>query len=73
MIPRGAHLTASVLIENGYEKEDLSKTITEIRRKLSNENIEQTEEEVETKPIVTLPWIPGVSTMLRRVYKKAGS
>ena len=62
----------SVFIENGYEKTDLSKIIAEIRRKFSNQDRVQTEEEVETKPTVTLPWIPGVSTKLRKVYKKAG-
>ena len=62
----------SVFIENGYEKKDLVKIITEIRRKFNDQERTQTENEVETKPTITLPWIPGVSTKLRKAYGKAG-
>ena len=62
----------SVFLENGYEKKDLSKIIADIRRKFNEQDAVQVEGEVDTKPTVTLPWIPGVSPKLRKVYKKAG-
>ena len=50
----------------------MSKIIADIRRKFNEQDAVQVEGEVDTKPTVTLPWIPGVSPKLRKVYKKAG-
>ena len=51
---------------------DLKKIIEDVRKKLTR--IEETPEEREEEklPTIALPWIPGVSTKLRKAFKKAG-
>ena len=62
----------SVFKENGYEENQLQRTIKEVKDKFSRENEEQEETEGGDLPTVTLPWIPGVSPKLKKVYKIAG-
>ena len=64
----------NVFVENGYHKKHLQRIVNEIKTKMSSnedpsENIPMDKKNV---PTVTLPWIPGVSTKLRKAYKKAG-
>lgn len=58
----------NVFIENGYERSFLEKVIKDVESKL----IRTDENQTESLPTITLPWIPGVSQKLRKVYKKAG-
>ena len=61
----------TTFVENGYDEKELKKIVEKVKAKFEN-----TEEEERTKnenqQMTTLPWIPGVSPQLRRVYKKAG-
>ena len=65
-----------VFVENGYEKEDLKKSIKEVQDKYNqvpvSTNDKRTNSENDMIQTVTLPWIPGVSPRLKKVYQKAG-
>ena len=63
-----------VFIENGYKENDLKKAMNEIKSKLDQQNTATQDNNIESEtcPTVTLPWIPCLSTKLRKVYKKAG-
>ena len=63
-----------VFVENGYDMIKLNKIIENVKNKYNqpqsvsiensaNENIMQ---------VITLPWIPGLSPKLRKIYRKAG-
>ena len=57
----------NVFVENGYQKDKLNQLLLRYQNpKPSNESKEEGEK------LVTLPWIPGLSPKLRKVYKKAG-
>ena len=64
-----------VFQENGYEEGKLRKWSKEVRDKINgtsentNTTTNETEEPTQT---VTLPWIPGVSPSLKKVFRKAG-
>ena len=64
----------NIFVENGYKRDDLEKMVKEIKSKNNEEEtVEQTpKEDTHPKQTITLPWIPGVSTRLRKVYRKAG-
>ena len=63
----------NVFEENGYEEENVSKIITEIREKRNRDReIEQNMDEGECQGMVSLPWIPGLSPKLRKAIKKVG-
>ena len=64
----------TVFIENGYKESDLRQTINEVRTKMNQSNAASQNiiDETESYPTISLPWIPGVSTKLKKVYKKAG-
>ena len=62
-----------VFKENGYEEADLCKIIEEVKTKLNRPRVNiTTNNEADQKQTISLPWIPGVSQKLRKVYKKAG-
>ena len=54
----------------------MKKAIKEIKEKSNTENVESmetpSEDPTQKFPMVTLPWIPGISPKLKKVYKKAG-
>ena len=60
----------TTFVENGYDEKELKKIIERVKAKFENMDVQTTEKEY--KQMTTLPWIPGVSPRLRRVYKKAG-
>ena len=68
----------NVFTENGYKENELKKIIEEVRKKFNQQlnqnvgtrNIKETPDDI--KPTITLPWIPGVSPKLRKIYRKAG-
>ena len=62
----------SVFKENGYEENQLRRTIKEVKDKFSRDSEEQEGTEGGDSPTVTLPWIPGISPKLKKVYKIAG-
>ena len=65
----------NVFIENGYKEDDLRKIIEEVKSKSSQQNNKKSSSEYtnpDKKQTISLPWIPGVSPKLRKVYKKAG-
>ena len=72
-----------VFIENGYEYSEIIKSIADIKNKFqtnihtmtqpSNTNEpELPSSTINNQQTITLPWIPGLSPKLRKVYKKAG-
>ena len=62
----------NIFNENGYERGQLQKIVDEVKQK-NNEQVEN-DETVEEGNVgmVTLPWVPGLSPKLRKMYKKAG-
>ena len=56
---------------NGYKKNELVKIANEFRRKRDNPQHSQSEDN-DTKQIVVLPWVPGLSPKLRKSFKNAG-
>ena len=65
----------NIFIENGYDKNELVRTIKDIRKKIEKDNTTTTNNKQQNDvvlPRITLPWIPGVSSKLRKAYKKAG-
>ena len=63
-----------VFEENGYHREDLLKMAHEVKSKNTNEPINNVEirNDNESNATITLPWIPGVSPRLKKVYRKTG-
>ena len=62
----------NVFIENGYKESVLRKLVKDVGEKINRApGGEKTTEET-TLPTITLPWIPGISPKLRKVYRKAG-
>ena len=66
----------TVFQENGYEERTLKKWSKEVKNRISASqtvNRATTNGEItETSQTVTLPWIPGVSPSLKKVFRKAG-
>jgi len=68
----------NVFVENGYKREQLEKMITEVRKRQEEQRqeIDTGDTNVATvseiRQTITLPWIPGVSPRLKKVYRKAG-
>ena len=63
--------------ENGYDEEQLRKSVNEVKSKWTNEAAESTENSEESnnqeaRETVTIPWIPGVSPRLKKAFRKAG-
>ena len=62
-------------VENGYKRSQLIKIDQIKRRRVTGNRIQESIDANETPdrlPIITLPWIPGLSPKLRKAYKKAG-
>ena len=62
-----------VFVENGYDKVKLKSIIESVKNRnqpqsVLNENITHQD----TMQTITLPWIPGLSPKLRKMYRKAG-
>ena len=60
----------NVFAENGYDRSELQKIIDEVNRKKDRPVTEASEEN--NASLVTLPWVPGLSPKLRKIYQKAG-
>ena len=56
-----------VFCENGYVRADLERMVREILNK--NHEVKS---ENDIKPYVSLPWVPGLSVKLKKIYKKFG-
>ena len=56
----------SVFVENGYRESTLKKVIEDYQKTRERENNE------DPKKFVSLPFVPGVSNKLKKVFKKAG-
>ena len=66
-----------IFVENGYEMSEVKRVIAQVkeRRTQNTRTAGESETSLETNnqsTTITLPWIPGVSPKLRKVYKKAG-
>ena len=62
----------NVFVENGYDETFLRNIIKQRRRKGNNDSDLEGTNQVTLSNIVTLPWAPGLSPKLRKVFKKAG-
>ncbi len=62
----------SVFEENGYQKVELRKIIEDVRRRSSERREIQEDRDDGSLPTVALPYLPGISTKLRKAFKKAG-
>ena len=63
--------------ENGYDEEELRKSVQEVKSKWSDDDTQSTRTDEEasnqqTGETVTIPWIPGVSPRLKKAFRKAG-
>ena len=65
-------LLINMFMQNGYKKDELLKSIEEVREKSQGTERNETTEEITQSKIIKLPWIPGLSPKLRKVYRKAG-
>ena len=66
-----------IIVVNGCVKSEVKRVIAQVRkRRMENTRTKgESETPLDTKSestTITLPWIPGVSLKLRKVYKKAG-
>ena len=64
-----------IFVENGYKREELRKMVQEVKTKRNQRdimNVNDNNRENENTQTITLPWIPGVSPKLRKVYRKVG-
>lgn len=63
-----------VFKENGYDEKTLRKWMRQVRVKLDQRinPTTETNDNAEQMQTVTLPWIPGVSPSLKKVFRKAG-
>ena len=66
-----------MFVENGYGMSEVKRVIAQVgeRRPQNNRTAGKLETSFDTNnqsTTITSPWIPGVSTKLRKVYKKAG-
>ena len=66
----------NVFIDNGYKEDDLQKIIEEVTSKSIRQNTKQISSECinsdQKQTISRIPWIPGVSPKLSKVFRKAG-
>ena len=72
----------NVFVENGYQQHELLKIVEEVKLKLNQPHITLTNDNIENElatpnnltqtQTITLPWIPGVSPKLKKIYRKAG-
>ena len=60
-----------IFVENGYDKKDLLKMVDQVKGNRTRSR----DESGHSNPVqgtISLPWIPGVSTKLKKIYQKAG-
>ena len=63
----------NVFIENGYKEEELLKIVRQVKLKRNEEQSANIDTDpTQTSQTITLPWIPGISPKLKKIYKKAG-
>ena len=63
----------NVFIENGYEENELLKIVRQVKLKRNEEQSSNNDiGPTQTSQTITLPWIPGMSPKLKKIYKKAG-
>ena len=64
----------NLFVENGYDKNDLTKIVHEFKSQRNQEEQANMDNDDSNQPsqTISLPWIPGVSPKLRKVYRKAG-
>ena len=61
-----------VFVENGYKENELNKIVNQVKTRYNQPNANKENRDNEYRQMITLPWIPGLSPKLRKVYKKAG-
>ena len=63
-----------VFVENGYDINKLQNIVKQISNKSTqmNSSNHTTESPADTLQTITLPWIPGLSPKLRKIYRNAG-
>ena len=59
-----------VFVENGYDKKDLIRMVDQVKATQTQEQI--ISNDTNPSQTISLPWIPGVSPKLKKVYRKAG-
>ena len=62
----------NVFVENGYKREDLKKLVHEVESKESRQRDISASTDNNIMQTITLPWLPVISTKLKKVYRKAG-
>ena len=62
----------NVFVENGYKKDELLKMVQEVKSKQNQDQDKSRNTNNDIMQTIILPWIPGVSPKLRKVYRKAG-
>ncbi|XP_065677390.1 uncharacterized protein LOC136092772 [Hydra vulgaris] len=59
-----------MFVENGYDEKILRNITHQFRQKRQNKNTISSE--YNNLPVVSLPWVPGLSPKLRKIFRKAG-
>ncbi|XP_065640485.1 uncharacterized protein LOC136073060 [Hydra vulgaris] len=59
-----------VFIENGYDKTQMMNIAHQFQHKRQNKITIPSE--INNYPVVSLPWVPGLSPKLRKIFRKAG-
>ncbi|XP_065662433.1 uncharacterized protein LOC136084958 [Hydra vulgaris] len=59
-----------MFIENGYDEKLLRNITHQFHQKRQNKN--KIPSECNNLPVVSLPWVPGLSPKLRKIFRKAG-
>ncbi|XP_065664526.1 uncharacterized protein LOC136086174 [Hydra vulgaris] len=59
-----------MFIENGYDEKLLRNITNQFHQKRQNKN--KIPSECNNLPVVSLPWVPGLSPKLRKIFRKAG-
>ncbi|XP_065664777.1 uncharacterized protein LOC136086407 [Hydra vulgaris] len=59
-----------MFIENGYDEKLLRNITHQFHQKRQNKN--KIPSECNNPPVVSLPWVPGLSPKLRKIFRKAG-
>jgi hypothetical protein len=62
----------NVFVENGYKKDELLKMVQEVKSKQNQDQDASRDTDNDMMQTIILPWIPGVSPKLKKVYRKAG-
>ena len=72
LIEQELEFLINIFVENGYNKNQLHHTIKTVRSKFTDPTPTTTNNTDSNKKYISLPWIPGLSPKLKKVFRTAG-